>query len=64
MTSFIKAMEIQIESANKYVGDAASVERLYSNDMYALRVASIIHYAGHIDELIEYMQMPSDTVSS
>lgn len=56
IASLMKATEAQIEAARKHVFETSSVERIYADEMYALRVESIVHYVKHIDNLIEYMQ--------
>jgi hypothetical protein len=56
MTSLIKAMEVQAEKGLKQLNETASVERLYANELYELRIQSIIQYANHIDQLVEFIE--------
>lgn len=56
LTSLIAAMKIQIEKARDHVDAVPSVDRLYANENYELRVESIIHYADHIDDVIEHIE--------
>lgn len=57
MTSLVKAMKVQAESGLEALNETTSVERLFANQLYELRIESISHYAEHVDRLIEYVEM-------
>jgi len=56
LTSLIAAMKVQVENARDHVDAVPSVNRLYQNENYELRVESITHYAEHIDDVIEHIE--------
>lgn len=56
LTSLIAALKVQVETARDHVDAVPTVERLYARENYELRIDSIVHYAAHIDDVIEHIQ--------
>lgn len=64
LTGLIAALEEQIQAGMNDVEVAQSVERIYTNENYELRVRSIMHYADHIDDVIEHIQSKTTSQTS
>lgn len=56
IASLIKAMEVQVDAGFQTLEAVDNAERLYTKDLYQLRIESIQHYADHINDLIEYVE--------
>lgn len=64
LTGLIAALEKQVQAGMNHVEATQSVERIYANENYELRVRSIMHYTDHIDDVIEHIQSKTTSPTS